>query len=594
MAITIEKNKDLHVTFGIPAKALYYAEYSNVKELTEIMTSSEFADNEYYHIGEGSNLLFVEDFNGMVIHSAIKGIKRYDKDQTTVFAIAGAGERWKDFVDWCLDRGLRGVENLAGIPGEVGAAAVQNIGAYGVEAKDTIHNVEVYDTLEHKVLTLTNEECRYRYRNSIFKNQGKGRYIILRVSFRLENNSIAQNFSYGSLKESFKDNLGPSIREVAEKIIEIRNSKLPDPKKLGNAGSFFKNPVVHWYYFEEAVKPLCPEIPSYPTESQYYVKVPAAWLIEKAGLKGKKIGGAEIFPGHSLVIVNTGDATARNVVELAHEVVETVREKFGIVLEPEVNMIDSQIKVTILGSGTSKGVPEVGCACRTCKSTDSRDKRLRASALIETQGIKILIDASPDFRQQAIENNIYHLDALLLTHSHYDHVGGIDDLRPFCATSKFPVYLRPDVNGDLHRRIDYCFRDELYPGVPSFEMHEISDAPFYVKGIKVVPIGLLHGKLPIVGFRIGDFAYITDAKTIPEDQLAKLEGVKVMVLNTLREREHFAHLSLHEALDIIDRLKPERVYLTHFCHEIGLHDEFQAKLPENVFAAYDGLTFEVR
>lgn len=589
-----EKNKELTTTFKIPATAKLYCEYSNLKELTAIIRSEEFQENEYLHIGECSNIVFTEYFDGIVLHSAIKGIKRYDKDEKSVFAIVGAGEKWTDFVDWCISENLGGTENLAGIPGEVGSAAVQNIGAYGVEAKDIIHNVECYDTLENKIITLSKDECQYGYRDSIFKNQNKGRYIITRVSFRLKNSTEAENLEYGSLKELKESGIRPTIREVADKIIEIRNSKLPDPHLLGNAGSFFKNPIIHWYYFQEAVKPFAPGIPSYPTDNQYYVKVSAAWLIEHAGLSGFSIGGAQVYPGHALILVNKGNATAKDVVELSNHIIETVRKKFGIVLQPEVNLINSEIKVTILGSGTSKGIPEIGCFCHTCSSKDSKDKRLRASALVETEGIKILIDVSPDFRQQALDNNIYHADALLITHSHYDHVGGIDDLRPFCATTKFPVYLKEDVNKDLHRRVDYCFKDELYPGVPSFEMNEVDDQTFYIKGIKIIPITVYHGKLPILGYRIGSFAYITDAKTIDDEQLEKLKGVKVMVLNALREREHFAHFSLAEALEIINKIKPEKAYLTHFCHEIGRHEELSAKLPENVFASYDGLKFTVK
>ena len=588
MAAEILRNHDLSTTFGIPAKAKLFAEYHSLKELQYLVASEEFSNNEYFHIGEGSNIIFLKDFDGIVLHSAIKGIVRYDKDPDTVFVISGAGEKWTALVEWCIENGLRGVENLAGIPGEVGAAAVQNIGAYGAEISEVIHNVECYDTHENKVVTISKEDCKYAYRDSIFKNSKKGRYIVLRVSLRLENSSKSKKLEYGELQK-LKEKGEVTIAEVAEEIIRVRNSKLPDYKILGNAGSFFKNPVVHWYYFEEAVKPLCPGIPSYPTSSQYYVKVPAGWLIEKAGLAGFSIGDAMVYPKQCLVIVNKGHATAEDVKLLSNHIVDCVRKKFGIVLQPEVNMIDSTIHVTLLGTGTSKGVPEVGCACRVCSSSDVLDKRLRTSALIETEGVRILVDASPDFRQQALENNIFHLDALLVTHSHYDHVGGIDDLRPFCATGKFPVYLKSDVNADLHRRIDYCFKDELYPGVPSFEMHEVEDRPFYIKGIKIIPIKVLHGKLPILGYRIGNFAYLTDVKTIDNEELEKLRDLKVLVINTLREREHFSHLSLSEALKIIEELKPGKTYLTHFCHEIGLHHEFQAKLPENVYAGFDGL-----
>ena len=254
---------------------------------------------------------------------------------------------------------------------------------------------------------------------------------------------------------------------------------------------------------------LNPDIPYYETEDPYYVKIPAGWLIEHAGLKGFSVGGAEVYPKQCLIIANKDNATATDVISVMEHVQKEVLRQFGVTLQPEVNIIDTTIKVTILGSGTSKGIPEVGCYCPVCRSNDPKDKRLRCSALIETRGLKLLIDVSPDFRQQALTADITTLDAALITHNHYDHVGGFDDLRPFCAGGKFPIYLRKDVNEDLHRRLDYCFRDSLYPGVPSFDMFEIEDVPFMIKGVKITPINVLHGKLPIVGYRIGDFAYVT-------------------------------------------------------------------------------------
>lgn len=587
-------------TFGIPAKARLFAEYSSLKELTKISRSEEFLNNEVLHIGGGSNLLFVNDFDGLVLHSAIKGIVRYDKNEDTVYAIASSGEKWTDFVDWCIAEGLGGVENLAGIPGEVGASAVQNVGAYGAEVKDVIHNVECFDTVTRHTKVFTNEECSFGYRDSFFKHEGKGRYYVLRISFKLKKTTLAENLNYAPLQK-FAEELGrtPTTRELADEVVRIRNQKLPDPAVIGSAGSFFKNPVVNKYYYQEQMLGFDPEIPCYPVYDrdgnldEHHVKVPAGWLIDHAGLKGFRIGGAEVYPKQCLVIANTGNATANDVAQLANHIVETVMEKYAVILHPEVNFIDTNIQVTVLGSGTSKGVPEVACACRVCRSKSPFDKRLRASILVKTHGLDLLIDASPDFRQQALKHNIYNVDAALITHSHYDHVGGIDDLRPFCVNGDVPMYVRSDVNDDLHRRLDYCFRKHPYPGVPTFDMHEIGNEPFYINGLKIIPISVMHGKLPIVGYRIGNFAYITDAKTIPEEEMEKLYGLKVLIVNALRDREHFAHFNIAEALELIEKVKPAEAYLTHFNHEIGLHTELERRLPTHVHPCYDGLTINV-
>lgn len=596
MKIEFEKEKDLQElnTFHIKSKAKFYISFKTVEELRTIILSEEFLDNEFFILGGGSNVLFNGDYDGLVIHPDIKGIKKYEKNPETVFAIAGAGESWSGFVDWCISEGLAGLENLSGIPGTVGAAPVQNIGAYGVEIASLIHKVECFDLISRDTVTLTAEQCKFGYRDSIFKNEGKGRYIVLRVSFRLKYSQQAENLDYGPLKELEKT-LGrkPSIKEVSQEVLKIRNSKLPDPSVLGNAGSFFKNPVVRIYFYKEVMSALYENIPYYETKDPYYVKIPAGWLIENSGLKGFSIGDAEVYPGQCLVIVNKGNASSSDIIDLAEHVKMEVLKKFGVVLHPEVNIVDTEIKVTILGSGTSKGVPEVGCYCPVCQSDSSKDKRTRCSALVETKGVKLLIDVSPDFRQQALAVGIVSLDAALVTHSHYDHVGGLDDLRPFCTGSKFPIYLRKDVNDDLHRRLDYCFKETPYPGVPTYEMHEIDDAPFMIKGVKIIPINVLHGKLPIVGYRIGNFAYVTDAKSIPEEEQEKLLDLEVLVLNGLRFKEHFAHFTIEEALEMIKKLKPLRAYLTHFCHEIGKHDDFQAKLPEGVYAAYDGMVIKI-
>ena len=593
MDFSFEKDRQLAslTTFHIDAKARLFASYQSVEQLKAISFSEEFLENEVCHLGVGSNLLFKGDFDGLILHSEIKGIKRYDKDADTVFVIAGAGENWSELVDWTIKQGLSGIENLAGIPGSVGAAPVQNIGAYGCEVGSFIHNVECFDIVTHNLITLSARECKFGYRDSIFKNEGKGKYIITRVSFRLRNSTLASNLDYGPLK-SLERKVGhhPSIQEVATEIKNIRDTKLPDPAVYGSAGSYFKNPVVRIFFYKEVMCSLVPDIPFYPTEDPYYVKIPAGWLIEHAGLSGYAVGDAQVYPSQCLVIINKGNASADDILAVERHVVKTVLEKFGVELQREVNVIDSDIKITILGSGTSKGIPEIGCYCPVCRSDDPKDKRLRCSALIETQGIKLLIDVSPDFRTQALNVGLTSLDGALITHNHYDHVGGFDDLRPFCKNGKFNVYLRPDVNADLHRRLDYCFKDHLYPGVPSFAMHEIDNSPFLIKGVKIIPVTVMHGNVPIVGFRIGNFAYITDAKVIAVEELEKLKNLEVLVINALRYKDHFAHLTVDEALEIISELKPKRAYLTHFCHEVGKHCDLEKKLPENVFPAFDGMT----
>ena len=253
------------------------------------------------------------------------------------------------------------------------------------------------------------------------------------------------------------------------------------------------------------------------------------------------------------------------------------------------------MRITFLGTGTSCGVPVIGCDCEVCSSTDKRDKRLRTSVMVETEGKRHLIDCGPDFRQQYLSYiGKGKVDGVLLTHIHYDHVGGLDDLRPLTYKGGMGVYCRIDVAERLRQNMAYCFGESHYPGSPVIELVEIREyEKFNAAGVKVMPFGVKHGGLDILGFRIGDFGYVTDASEINEKSVDILKGVKVLVINALREREHRSHMNLQTALNVINSIDPERAYLTHMSHEIGLHADLTEKLPNGVYAAYDGLVVEI-
>lgn len=253
------------------------------------------------------------------------------------------------------------------------------------------------------------------------------------------------------------------------------------------------------------------------------------------------------------------------------------------------------MKLTFLGTGTSTGVPQLRCTCPTCTSLDPHDRRMRSSALVEINGRHLLIDCGPDFYHQMLRVGSPDLDAVLLTHSHYDHVSGIDDLRPYCGeTGHFPVYCRPDVAKDLRERVPYCFYEHLYPGVPTFAVNEVADGQtFDVAGIKVTALPVMHWKLPIFGFRIGRLAYITDCKTLPEPTLGMLKGIDTLVINALRFDEHPSHLNLSQALELISKINPRKAYLTHISHQLGPEATVYRHLPDNVIVAFDGLTIQI-
>ena len=251
------------------------------------------------------------------------------------------------------------------------------------------------------------------------------------------------------------------------------------------------------------------------------------------------------------------------------------------------------IRIEFLGTGTSTGVPQVNCSCEVCSSPDACDKRLRASVLVTAGHRNILIDCGPDFRYQALRSHIARVDALLVTHSHYDHCGGLDDLRPYCIEKPLPIYAEPPVISDIKARIPYCFNEHPYPGVPRFEMLPVEpDRPFCVGDVEIMPLRVMHYKLPILGFRIGNAAYITDSLTLPDATMKQLEGLDILVINALRRTPHLSHQSLDEALALIERLSPRRAYLTHMSHQMGLHRQVSAILPPHVSLAYDTLVIE--
>ena len=255
----------------------------------------------------------------------------------------------------------------------------------------------------------------------------------------------------------------------------------------------------------------------------------------------------------------------------------------------------SPIQVRFLGTGTSQGIPMIACNCEVCSSEDPRDKRLRVSMHIEVEGKSFIIDTGPDFRQQILRAGIRHVDAVLFTHEHKDHTAGLDDIRGFnfVQQTAIPLYARQQVINQLKREFAYAFGENKYPGVPEIDVYEIDDKPFVVEGIEVIPILVKHYFLDVLGFRFGDFTYITDANFIAEEELAKIKGTKVLVINALRKTKHISHFTLDEALEVIEKIQPEQAYITHISHMMGLHAEVQRELPPHVYLAHDGLSLTI-
>lgn len=248
------------------------------------------------------------------------------------------------------------------------------------------------------------------------------------------------------------------------------------------------------------------------------------------------------------------------------------------------------MKITILGSGTSCGVPVIGCQCEVCRSNDPKDKRLRCSILVETESTRILVDAGPDFRQQILPQAFRRIDGILVTHSHYDHVGGMDDIRPYCQFGQIDVYADPLARKGMLEMLPYCFAENRYPGVPKIELHEIhAGQPMHIGDIDILPVEVMHGKLPILGYRFGNFAYITDMKSMADDQADLLLGVDTLIVNALRfDRPHHSHQLVDDAIAFARKIGARRTLLTHMCHDVGLHTEVNKRLPEGVELAYDG------
>ena len=326
-------------TMHLPVKCKYFIEYESVAELKEIINSELYVQNKSLQIGGGSNLVFASDFNGIILHSKIKFITVLKETSDFVIVEAGAGIVWDDFVKFCISRNFYGAENLSAIPGEVGASAIQNIGSYGVEACEIISQVHCLDKKLGNETIFPNAQCKYGYRDSIFKNEYKDKYIVTSVEYKLSKQP-RYTLTYGPLKhykESLSNEDEISMSVIRDIIIKTRDSKLPNPMEIGSVGSFFKNPIVGKDVFDKLYEQY-PAMPFFLT-GDGLVKIPAGWLIENAGLKGFKIGGAYVYEKQCLVIANDGTAISSDVMNLCKHIIDVVNKKYGITLSPEANII---------------------------------------------------------------------------------------------------------------------------------------------------------------------------------------------------------------------------------------------------------------
>lgn len=337
--LTIHSNfslKNLN-TFGVQAYARWYTEINEEDDLRELFAGSRWYDVNRLVLGGGSNILFTQDFEGLVIKMNIRGIS-YKNDGDKILVSSGAGESWNELVNYCVGRNFAGMENLSLIPGSVGASPIQNIGAYGVELKDVFHTCRAFKISIGEVEVFDKEACRFAYRDSIFKNELKGQYIITGVTYHLSENSLL-NLSYGAIAQELNNrNISrPTIKDVSEVVSAIRVSKLPDPSTIGNAGSFFKNPVITVAEFGQLQSDFA-DIVHYPADDGF-IKLAAGWLIEQCGWKGKVEGNTGTWKNQALVLVNHGNATGKEILTFSDKIIENVNKKFGICLEKEVNII---------------------------------------------------------------------------------------------------------------------------------------------------------------------------------------------------------------------------------------------------------------
>lgn len=337
----IEKNKSLKSfnTFGIDAKAKFFAAFESVEDLSEIYQNEAFQNVKKMVLGGGSNLLLTGDFDGLILKNDCRGIEHIKTENDFVLVKAKGGENWHEFVLYCLENDFGGVENLSLIPGTVGASPIQNIGAYGVELQDVFYELTAYEIETGKVTTFDKATCQFGYRESIFKNTKKGKYIILSVTFQLSKNEHELNTNYGAIQAvlASKKIRKPTIQDISKAVIEIRSSKLPNPAEIGNSGSFFKNPEIDKSVFHD-LKHQFPNIIGYDLPSGQ-IKVPAGWLIEQCGWKGKRVGNTGAYAEQALVLVNYGKASGAEVWNLAKAIQSSVLEKFGIEIRPEVNVV---------------------------------------------------------------------------------------------------------------------------------------------------------------------------------------------------------------------------------------------------------------
>lgn len=324
-------------TFGIDATAKYFVEINSLKELRSIIGNNDYPRKIV--IGGGSNMLLTDNIDALFIHINLKGKSIISESPDTAQVKIMAGENWHEMVMWSLENGFGGLENLSLIPGNTGTAPIQNIGAYGVELKDCFVSCEAIRIEDLQLITLNKEECKFGYRDSYFKNEGKDKYVITSVTFSLTKNNHIINSGYGAIEEQLeRDTIkNPTIKDISNAVIAIRQSKLPDPKVLGNSGSFFKNPMVSTEVFNEFISKH-PEAPFYKISDLTY-KIPAGWLIEKCGFKGKRFGDAGVHKNQALVLVNYDKATGKEILALASKIIEEVQNKFNITISPEVNLI---------------------------------------------------------------------------------------------------------------------------------------------------------------------------------------------------------------------------------------------------------------